>query len=182
MHFFSNRLGQNPVALARDSDDAFRMPRKIGNLPTAPLRWPIDRAVEEFGQCTASTLRKLLGRNGAQPAADGTFSTQAIASAIYGGLHEEKLLTQRELTKKLKLENAIVESTYLNRVNLEKALAQVADAIVSIIKRSALSRSDQEDLQRELASIPLGIESVARSQSKLKRSQNGRDDKDESES
>jgi hypothetical protein len=159
------------------------MPRKIGNLPTAPLRWPVDRAVEEFGQCTAHTLRKLLRRNGSLADANGTFSTQAIAAAIYGDLAAEKLRTQRELTKKLQLENSIATGAYLNRAELSKGLAGIADAMCSIISTSSLSRTEQEDLRRQLADAELICETVARNQSKLpRRSRNVEADGDENES
>jgi hypothetical protein len=62
--------------------------------------------------------------------------------AVYGGaLSEEKLRTQRQLTRKLELENAITEGNVLNRAALSKAFALIADAISSrIMSYAGLSR------------------------------------------
>ena len=148
---------------------------KIGNLPAAALRWSLERAVEEFGGCSAVTLRKLLKRSGAEPNSDGTFSTSTIASAIYGSLHNEKLATQRETTKKLQLENAITESSVLDRKALSAAFGQLADALRSTIMNAPnLSREAKEDFLHNLASWPIILDDVAGRQSKLKRSKNGR--------
>jgi hypothetical protein len=47
-------------------------------------------------------------KNSAAPDKDGLFTTRQIVGAVYGGaLSEEKLRTQRQITRKLELENAI---------------------------------------------------------------------------
>jgi hypothetical protein len=77
----------------------------------------------------------------------------------------------------------IVEASVLNRAELEKVLAQVADAIQSRIMSSELSREIKEDVLRDLASVPLILEDVASRQSKLAHNGNGkRPNGDENES
>jgi len=157
----------------RESDDDPRMRRALkSNVPSAPLKWGADRAATEFGM-TGHTLRRLLAKNSAAPDADGCFSTKQITDAVFGGLSEEELATQRELTKKYSLENAIVEASVSNRSELMKGFAQVAYAMVSRIMVSELDRAAKEDLLRELSSVPIILANVARSQSKLRRSKNG---------
>jgi hypothetical protein len=56
---------------------------------------------------THVTQRKLLAKNSAVPDSDGLFSTKQITDAVFAGLNEEKLTTQRQLTRKYELENAI---------------------------------------------------------------------------
>jgi hypothetical protein len=111
---------------------------------------------------TGHTLRRLLGKNSAQADADGLYTTKQITDAVFGGLAEEKLLTQRQLTRGYELDNQIVEASVLNRAELEKVLAQVAEAIQSRIMSSELSREIKEDVLRDLASVPLILEDVAR--------------------
>ena len=163
-----------------DSDDDLRMRRPArSNVPAEPLRWFLTRASVEFGQCTEATLRKNLAKNDAQADDDGLFTTRQITDALYGGLSEEKLATQRQLTRKLELENSITEASVLDRQALSTAFAALADAMSSRIMASELSREAKEDLLRELSSVPLTLENVARSQSRLPRSsQNGQDGED----
>ena len=118
-------------------------------------------------------MRKLLARNSAKADADGLYSTRQITEALYGGLAEEKLATQRQLTKKYALENAITEASVLDRAALMQGLEAVAGAMVHRITTSKLDRTEQEDLLRELSSIPIVLEGVAARQSKLRRSKNG---------
>ena len=123
---------------------------------------------------TSNTLRKALNKNSAKADADGLYTTKQIMDAVFGGLSEEKLATQRQLTRRYELDNQIVEASVLNRAELEKVLAQVADAIKSRIMSSQLSREIKEDVLRDLASVPLILEDVASRQSKLARNGNGK--------
>ena len=143
------------------------------NVPAAALKWSVERAGVEFGM-THVTQRKLLAKNSAVPDADGLFTTKQITDAVFGGLNEEKLATQRQLTRRYELDNQVVEASVLNRAELEKVLAQVADAIQSRIMSSELSREFKEDVLRDLASVPLILEDVASRQSKIARNGNGK--------
>jgi hypothetical protein len=150
----------------------------------ASLKWTLERASREFNVAPV-TLRKFLRQGSAEPDETGCFSTGQICSCLYGDLKAEKLRKERELTKRYRLENEITEANYLNRWALEGAFAQIAEAMVSIISRSGLSHQEKEDLQRELAGIPIAVEDVAASQSKLPRKRKGNGQKpeeDESES
>jgi hypothetical protein len=124
------------------------------NVPNEPLRWSIERAGIEFG-LASHTLRKSLAKTSATPDADGLFTTKQIIAAIYGVLDQEKLATQKELTKRYQLNNRIVEASVLDRAELMKGLATVADAIVSRITSSGLARSEKEDILRDISSLPL---------------------------
>jgi hypothetical protein len=72
------------------------------NLPqNVPLRWNIEKAAIEFG-LSMMTLRKSLAKNDAQPDAAGLYTSRQIAGAVYGGaFSQEKLRTQRQMTRKL---------------------------------------------------------------------------------
>ena len=70
-------------------------------------------------------------------------------------MRQEKIKTQRELTRRYLLENQITEAEVLMRSEVSKGLAMIADAMTSRIMASQLSRSAKEDLLKDLASIPL---------------------------
>jgi len=80
-----------------------------------------------------ATLRKALVKNSAEPDQDGLYTTQQIAAAIYGALHIEKIKTQRQITERITLENQITRGKMLNRAEIAKGLAMVADAMTSRI-------------------------------------------------
>jgi hypothetical protein len=103
-----------------------------------------------------------------------------------GGANEalaiSRTLTQRQLAEKYRIENAILKGDHINRADLAKGLARIADAMVSRITASELSAEAKEDLLKELASLPLVLEEVVRGQSKLRKSKaatkEARDDSD----
>jgi hypothetical protein len=76
----------------------------------------------------------------------------------------------------LELENAITTGSFLNRSELMRVLAQVADSMVNRITMSELPRSAKEDLLRDLSGIPLALKDVAQAQSRLP---NGKDSQPE---
>jgi hypothetical protein len=153
-------------------------PRPRGNVAPAGLRWTIERAGLEF-RLTADTLRRALNQNSAEPGEDGCYSTAQVCSAIFGGLNEEKLLTQRQLTRKYLLENSIVEASVLNRAELMKGLAAIADAFVSrLMAATEIPRPLKEDLLGELSRWPVVLEEVARNQSRLPRGNGVRREED----
>jgi hypothetical protein len=139
------------------------------------LRWTCERAEAEF-VFLADTLRKNLRQAGIEPDANGCFTTAEICRAIYGGLNEEKLATQRQITRRYQLENEITEGSYLDRKALTAAFSALADAMVSRIMVSGLSREEKEDLLKELSSVPIIFENTARAQTKLPRGHNGEHD------
>jgi hypothetical protein len=151
------------------------MPRvSKSNLPQdRPLRWNIEKAATEFG-LSMMTLRKSLNKTSAEPDSGGLYTTRQIAGAVYGGaFSEEKLRTQRQLTRKLELENSITEANVLNRSELMKGLAMIADAITSRIMAAEVPRSVKEDLLKDIAAIPLVLKEVAHAQSRLRVNGNG---------
>ena len=130
------------------------------------------------------TLRKALAKTSATPDSDGLYTTQQIVGALYGALHQEKVRTQKELADRYALENQITRAEVLNRAEVERVFAAIADAMVSRIMASGVPRSVKEDLLKELASIPLVLKDVAHSQSRLPRRGKGKrngDDEDASE-
>ena len=144
------------------------MPRvSRSNVPKAVLRWSIDRAAIEF-KISQASLRKSLGKIGAEPD-NGCFSTSQIVDALFGEMHQEKLRTQKQITRKLELENSITTGSVLNWAALSAAFAQVADAMVHRITVSSLTRHEKEDLLRELSEIPVTISNVAHAQTRLPR-------------
>jgi hypothetical protein len=81
---------------------------------------------------------------------------------------------QRHLAEKYQLENQITRSAYLDRTEMTRAFALIADAMRSRIMASPLDRSAKEDILREIAGIPLAIEEVARGQTRLPRAKGTR--------
>jgi hypothetical protein len=147
------------------------------NVPAAALRWSVERAGIEFG-LTSQTLRKALNKNSATADADGLYTTQQVAAAIYGSMHIEKLATQKELRRKLEFENAVTEARLIDRAELMKGLAAVADAMTTRIMTSELSRSSKQDLLKELSSVPIVLKEVAHAQSALPRGNGKRNEED----
>jgi hypothetical protein len=146
--------------------------RARGNVPKAPLRWSIDRWSTEF-KLAANTLRKYLTQGGAEPDQTGCYTTTQICEALYGDLKAERLRKERELTRRYQLENEITEATVVNRAELMKGLAALADAMVSRIMSANVDRSIKEDLLHDLSTVPLVLREVADKQSKLRRNGNG---------
>jgi|SRR6516162_9655059 hypothetical protein len=144
-----------------------RNPRS--NVPVQNLKWSIDRASREF-RLAQNTLRKYLHQGDVEPDADGCFTTLQICECLYGDLHAEKIRKERELVRKYQLENEITEASVLDRKSLSAGFAAIADAIKSRIMASELSRDAKDDLLRDLASIPVVLDNVARAQTKLRRS------------
>jgi hypothetical protein len=153
------------------------------NLPQdVPLKWNVEKGAAEFG-VSIMTLRKSLARNSAEPDANGLFTSRQIGGAVYGeALSEEKLKTQREVTKKLALENQITTASVLNRAEIAKGLAAIADAMTSRIMAAGVPRSVKEDLLKDLASVPLILKNVAHAQSRLPNVKGPRSEEDQSES
>jgi hypothetical protein len=134
------------------------------------LRWTIERAAAEF-KIAPGTLRKSLGQSGAEPDTGGCFTTAQLVTALFDDLRTEKLATQRQLTRRYELDNSIVEASVVNKAELMKVLSAVADAMVArVMAHTELSREVREDFLRDVSSIPLILEDVAKRQSKLPRS------------
>jgi hypothetical protein len=110
------------------------------NLPQdEALKWNLAKAAIEFST-TADTLKKALNQISASPDPDGLFTTAQLCEAIYGSMYKAKLATQHELTRKLELENAITTASVVNRAELERVFAELADALVGVVKNSNLDR------------------------------------------
>ena len=116
------------------------------NVPAAALRWSVERAGIEFGLASV-TLRKSLAKSSATADQDGLFTTRQVVDALFGSLAVEKLATQKEVRRKLELENAITTGSVLDRGSLSKVFALIADAISSrIMSCNELSRTAKEDI------------------------------------
>ena len=156
--------------------------RPRSNVPSKPLRWSIERASREF-KLAQNTLRKYLHQGGAEPDADGCFSTLQICACVYGDMRAEKLRKERELTRKYQLENAITEGNLLDRAELSRTFAVIADAMVTRINSATeVPRTVREDLLRDLSSWPLSLGEVAHRQSRLPRGNGTHPEEDQSES
>src|SRR5262249_25475296 len=150
--------------------------RPHGNIRRKPLRWSIDAAAPEFGM-GVNTLRKLLNQASVAPGEDLCYSTAQLLSAIYGRMHEEKLRTQEQLTKKYELANKPTEGELLNATALRAGFSALADSLSSVVMTDQnLTRESKEDFLRNLASWPIILKDVAKSQSKLRRAKNGKEE------
>ena len=156
--------------------------RPRGNIPRKPLRWSIDAAAPEFTM-SVNTLRKLLNQASVAPGDDGCYSTAQLLSAIYGRMHEEKLRTQQQLTKKYELANKTAEGNLLDRAALMAGFSQLADALVNVVMTDQnLTHESKEDFLHNLSTWPVIVDNVAQRQSKLRRSNGQTPEEDQSES
>jgi hypothetical protein len=148
--------------------------RGRGNVPKSPLRWSIERGSAEF-KLVANTLRKYLNQGGAEPDQTGCFSTQQICECLYGDLKAERLRKERELTRPYQLENESTEATVVNRSELAKGLAAIAEAMTSRIMSANVEPSVKEALLNDLAGVPLTLREVGDKQTKLRQKASSED-------
>jgi hypothetical protein len=132
------------------------------------LRWTVEAIAREF-KLAQNTVRKILHQGGAEPDGNGTYSTGQVASCLFGNLHAEKIRKEREMVRKYRIENETSEANLLDRAALTQGFTQLADAMVHRIMASELSREAKEDLLKDLSSIPIVINNVARTQTRLPR-------------
>jgi hypothetical protein len=147
------------------------------NVPQdVPLRWNLRKAAVELGT-TVDTLKKSLNQISAEPDADGLYTTGQLIQARYGELHQEKLRVHRETADRIALENQITRAEVLNRAELTKGFAAVADAIQSrIMACSEMPLTVRQDVLHELATIPIVVADTARKQTRLRRAKNGEEE------
>ena len=138
------------------------------NIPSVPLRWSPEAAAPELG-VSHVTIRAALARGSERPGEDGLYSTGQLVAAIYGSMFAEKLKTQVAIRKRIELKNRIARGTLVDRAALTSMFSQVASAMTSRIAASSLTRDEQADLLRELASVPISIDGIAAEQSRLPR-------------
>jgi hypothetical protein len=143
------------------------LPTKSNVPQHAPLRWNVEKAAREFG-VNNSTLKRRLNEVSASPDKDGLYTTEQLVEALFGSMHVEKLKTQREITARYALENAITRAEVLNRAELTKGFTALADVFSTVITLSELSRREKEDFLKNLSSWPVLLEDVAAAQSKLR--------------
>jgi hypothetical protein len=145
-----------------------RNPRS--NVPPQNLKWSLDRASREF-KLAPQTLRKYLHQADVDPDDGGCYSTEQLCKAIFGDLRAERLRKERQLTRKYTLENEVTEGNLLDRTELMRTFALIADAMVSRINAATdVPRNVREDLLRDLSTWPESIKEVVSRQSKLPRS------------
>lgn len=149
------------------------------NLPQhEPLRWNVEKAAREFAVSNI-TIKRRLNEVAASPDKDGLYSTEQLVEALFGSMHVEKLKTQREITHRYALENAITRAEVLNRAELTKAFSALADALVTVINLSELGRREKEDFLKNLSSWPVLLEDVAAAQSKFRFEKSKKSEKSE---
>ena len=85
--------------------------------------------------------------------------------SVFGSLYQARLRQLEQETKHTALRNGILQADYLARAELEFYFEEIARSIVLIIETSRLSREEKADIRRQLAAIPVAIESVARNSS-----------------
>jgi hypothetical protein len=135
------------------------------NIPATPLRWSVAGAGRELDLAEATLERKIRDAQ-VFPDAGGCYTTKQLTEAIFGSLFRERLRRITEEADKVALANQVSRGELLNRSELMQAMAQVAAAIVGVIETSGLSREDQDQIRRNLVSIPVIIQGQARSQDK----------------
>jgi hypothetical protein len=143
------------------------LPTKSNVPQHEPLRWNVEKAAREFGLKNV-TVKRRLNEVAASPDRDGLYTTEQLVEALFGSMHVEKLKTQREITQRYALENAITRAEVLNRAELTKTFTSLADALATVVNLSELGRREKEDFLKNIASWPLLLEDVAAAQSKLR--------------
>jgi hypothetical protein len=76
------------------------------------------------------------------------------------------------------LENQITRGEVMNRAELSRVFAMVADAMTSRIMAASVPRSVKKDLLKELSSVPVILKDVAHSQTRLRRGNGSRPKED----
>ena len=77
------------------------------------------------------------------------------------------------------MENQITEASVLNRSEVAKGLAMIADAFVSrVLATQEIPHLVKEDLLKDLASWPLALAEVAHAQTRLPRGKGPRPEED----
>lgn len=93
----------------------------------------------------------------------GATNQQARADII--SLNAERLRTQRELTERLQLENAITRGDVLRKRELMTRLSVIADAAKSrLMAVTSLEREAKEDILRDIATWPLALKETQHAQ------------------
>jgi hypothetical protein len=92
-----------------------------------------------------------------------------MASQALTALQTEKLKTQKQMTERLRLENALTRGELLRKSEVAKAFAVIADAISTrIMSATELPRTVREDLLREISTWPLALEEATHAQTRIK--------------
>jgi hypothetical protein len=96
-----------------------------------------------------------------------------MASQALTALQTEKLKTQKQMTERLRLENAMTRGELLRKSEVAKAFAVIADAISTrIMSATELPRIVREDLLREISTWPLALEEATHAQTRIKAADN----------
>jgi hypothetical protein len=136
--------------------------RATGNLPDRePLRWTADKAAREF-EVTEYLIRKRLKDGAEHPGPDGCYGTGQLHKVMFGSLHAERLRKTAAEADGVEMANSITRADYLDRQELSKAFAEIADAMQQVVRNSPLNRREQDDLLLQLSSVPVAIENTAR--------------------
>jgi hypothetical protein len=140
--------------------------RAEGNLPDRePLRWTVDKAAREF-EVTEYLMRKRLKDQGEHPGPDGCYGTAQLHKVMFGSLHAERLRKTSAEADAAEMANSITRADCLDRKELSRGLADIADAIQQVVRNSRLNRQEQDDLLLQMASVQVIIENTARAQTK----------------
>jgi hypothetical protein len=82
---------------------------------------------------TPVMLSSALAQISAVAGEDYCYTTQQICEALFGVMHQEKIASQKEIRKRYALENQITTASVLNRAELAKGFAAIADALLGTV-------------------------------------------------
>lgn len=134
-----------------------------GNLPSAAFRWRLTAAGKEFS-VTEPTLGTKVNQAAEHPGADGCYTTAQMTRVIYGDLWAERYNKLKAETAKSELETVILKGDFVHRLELQHVLGQIADGILQIVKSTGLSKEAQDDIRRQISSIPVVIKAAGKGQ------------------
>jgi hypothetical protein len=114
---------------------------------------------------TAPTLATRLRDSGEHPDEGDCWSTAQVCAAAYGGdLHSQRVREVAERADAWALKNQILRGEYVNRLELEQLRAAIAGHTKSVVRSSGLTREEQDEILKSMASIKLRVRSIAAAQ------------------
>ena len=126
------------------------------------VKWTVEKASREFG-LNPKTLRKRIASIGIAPAFDGRdYTTQQIASAVFGDIEGERLREIRAKADGLELENARKRGEWVEAAVFVREYHRVLIAMRQTIMNSKLTETEKHDVLLALSEIQLDPDTPAK--------------------
>jgi hypothetical protein len=110
---------------------------------------------------TSTVIESRLNDAHESRATDNCFSTRQLAKAIFWDLDEDRHGKLKAERQKVELGNRILRGELLDRVDLENIFWRISERIREVVRGSALSNAEKDDLLRSIAGVKDGINDLA---------------------